>query len=193
MDTPARPLRADAKRNRDRILAAAAQAFADNGTDAPLEPIARAAGVGIGTLYGHFPTRRALIAALLADRNAELFATGDRLTAAPPGREPLTAWITAVIEHAATYRGLADVLATGLDDADGELHAACLRMDHIGATLLTAANAAGALPALTPADLSALIGAAAWTGEHSGAEQAARLVTLALNGAESDTGTAASR
>ncbi|MEV0358412.1 TetR/AcrR family transcriptional regulator [Nocardia sp. NPDC050697] len=181
MNTPARPLRADARRNRDRILTAAAEAFAADGTDAPLEPIARAAGVGIGTLYGHFPTRRALIAALLADRNAALFATGDRLAAAPPGREPLTAWITAVVEHAATYRGLADILATGLDDTD--LEAACLRMNQIGADLLTAAKHAGDVPALTPADLYALIGAAAWTGEHSGAEQAARLVTLALDGA----------
>src|SRR5438309_4353509 len=71
--------RADARRNVERLLAAADVAFARHGTDAALERIARDAGVAIGTLYGHFPNRNALITALLRSRHDALFALGERL------------------------------------------------------------------------------------------------------------------
>ncbi|WP_236028184.1 helix-turn-helix domain-containing protein [Paractinoplanes lichenicola] len=71
--------RADARRNAERLLAAAEAAFREQGVEAPLEQIARRAGVAIGTLYGHFPNRRALLGALLRERNDALFAVGDRL------------------------------------------------------------------------------------------------------------------
>lgn len=91
--------RADARRNVARLLAAADEAFQRSGTDAPLEQVARAAGVAIGTLYGHFPHRRALVAAVLRDRHDALFArgkacwrTGPRPKRWPPGcaRSPRT-------------------------------------------------------------------------------------------------------
>jgi AcrR family transcriptional regulator len=72
MAAESKPLRADAARNRDKLLVAAAQTFAERGLDAPLEHIARRAGVSIGTLYNHFPTREALLEAILPQRLAAL-------------------------------------------------------------------------------------------------------------------------
>ncbi|MQY04708.1 TetR/AcrR family transcriptional regulator [Actinomadura macrotermitis] len=179
----ARRPRADALRNRDRLLAEADAAFREKGTDASLEGIARRAGVATGTLYGHFPTRRALLGALLRDRNAELFRRGEELLAAPDPAAALTAWVHAVTEHAAAYQGLAAELAEGIDDEASELHESCVRMADIGDRLLENARAAGALRRdATGADLFALMNAAAWTGERTSPEQAGRLVDLAMGG-----------
>ncbi|MEV6324000.1 hypothetical protein AB0M45_22825 [Nocardia sp. NPDC051787] len=125
--------------------------------------------MGIGTLYGHFPTRRALIAALLTDRNDALFAEGDRLLESPADADTIKTWIRNVVEHAATYRGLAAVLADSLDDNASELHESCLRLNQIGEQLLEHAIRSAAIgPDVTAADLFTLINAAAWTCEHGG-------------------------
>jgi AcrR family transcriptional regulator len=181
--TPARRRpRADAFRNRQRLLSAADAIFADVGAAAPLERVARQARVGIGTLYGHFPTRRALIAELLAQRNAALFDHGERL-GERPAADAVTEWATAVVEHAATYRGLAAVLADGFGDDASELHEDCLRMNRIGEGLLSRAQQAGAVRSdVTADDLFALINAVAWTREHAGPQSAGRLLELALSG-----------
>ncbi|MBF6171874.1 TetR/AcrR family transcriptional regulator [Nocardia blacklockiae] len=183
-ETPTRRRpRADARRNRAALLAAAEEVFGAGGADAPLEHVARRAGVGIGTLYGHFPTRRALIAALLAERNEALFAHGDRLLAAPPTLDAVADWVRSVVEHAATYRGLAVVLVQSLDDGGSELHESCRRMNAIGEELVARAGEAAAIGSdVTAADVFTLVNAAAWTREHAGAEQAERLITLTLNG-----------
>ncbi|WP_067682188.1 TetR/AcrR family transcriptional regulator [Nocardia miyunensis] len=175
--------RADAQRNRERLLAAADEIFGASGADAPLEHVARRAGVGIGTLYGHFPTRRALTAALLADRNEDLFERGDRLLDRPVTADTVDEWVRAVVRHAATYRGLAEVLADSMDDDSSELHASCLRMNDIGARLVDrAARSATLGPDVTAADVFTLVNAAAWTREHAGPDQADRLITLVFNG-----------
>ncbi|WP_053731293.1 TetR/AcrR family transcriptional regulator [Nocardia sp. NRRL S-836] len=178
MTTGRRP-RADGRRNRENLLAAADAAFAELGTGASLEGIARRAGVAIGTLYGHFPHRRALVGALLAQRNEELFARGEALPATDPAGA-LRRWIDLVVAHAATYRGLAGLLAEGGDD---ELHDSCVRMTAIGQRLLDRAAEAGVVRAgVSGDDVFALVNAAAWTREHTGADQADRLVDLALHG-----------
>ncbi|GAB3447223.1 TetR/AcrR family transcriptional regulator [Actinophytocola sediminis] len=178
---PRRP-RADARRNYDRLLAEADVVFRDQGTGASLEGIARRAGVAIGTLYGHFPNRRALVGAVLRERNEALFAEGDALAGEPPGTA-LRRWVALVVEHAATYHGLAAMLADGVDDEASELHASCTRMDGIGERLVTLAVRAGVVrPEVTGADVFALMNAGAWTQEHASAEQAARLVGYALDG-----------
>ncbi len=184
----ARRPRADARRNRERLLAAADEVFGVGGADAPLEHVARRAGVGVGTLYGHFPSRRALIAALLADRNEDLFERGDRLLGEPVTADTVTEWVRAVVQHAATYRGLAEVLVHSLEDNGSELHASCLRMNSIGEELIDRAGRAATLgPDATAADLFTLINAAAWTREHAGPAQADRLITLVLNGLRAST------
>jgi AcrR family transcriptional regulator len=175
--------RADARRNYERLLTEADAAFREHGTEAALEGIARRAGVAVGTLYGHFPNRRALVSALLRERNDALFKRGDELLTYPSAAEALETWIRAVVAHAATYHGLATLLADGLDDAASELHASCQRMTHIGDQLITNARRAGAIrPEVTGADVFALMNAAAWTREHTAPRQADRLLTFTLDG-----------
>ncbi|UMP07045.1 TetR/AcrR family transcriptional regulator [Amycolatopsis sp. EV170708-02-1] len=182
MSSTGRRPRADALRNRDRLLAEADTVFREQGTGAPLESVARRAGVAIGTLYGHFPTRRALVGAVLRDRNEALFAAGNALCDQPP-EAALRHWAALVVEHAATYRGLAGMLADGVDDDASELHASCERMSDIGERLVDRAVAAQVVrQGVTGADLFALMNAGAWTREHSSDEQAARLVSYTIDG-----------
>ncbi|WP_067709397.1 TetR/AcrR family transcriptional regulator [Nocardia yamanashiensis] len=179
---PRRP-RADALRNRLRLLAAADEVFRASGSDAPLDQVARRAEVGIGTLYGHFPTRRALIAALLAERNQELFVHGDRLIEQVVTVDAVGEWVRAVVRHAATYQGLAVVLAESLGDDASEMHESCVRISDIGAELLRRAEGTGTLaPDASAQDVFTLINAAAWTREHAGEDQAERLIALTLEG-----------
>ncbi|GAA1932793.1 TetR/AcrR family transcriptional regulator [Streptomyces durmitorensis] len=182
-EPPRRRLRADARRNRDRLLAEADAVFRQEGTDAPLDSVARRAGVAIGTLYGHFPNRRALVGSLLRERNQALFQHGQELLTSSPPAQALIRWVYAVVEHAAAYQGLAAVLADGLGDQESELHASCVRMTDISDQLIANARAVGALRRdVTGADIFALMNAAAWTREHLPLEQADRLVALTMDG-----------
>jgi AcrR family transcriptional regulator len=175
--------RADARRNYERLLAEADAAFRAQGTDAPLDAIARQAGVAIGTLYGHFPTRRTLVAALLRERNNALFQLGDGLLAEPSELRALTSWMRAATRHAAAYQGLASLLADSAGNERSELHASCVRMADFTQQLTERARDAGVIrPGVTAADVSALISAAAWTAERTSAEDADRLLDLAFGG-----------
>ena|SRR6478609_2091353 len=102
--------RADSLRNRDLLLTAAKAAFTGMGAEAPLEEIARRAGVGIGTLYRHFPTREALIAAVYAREIAQLAASADALLAERSAGEALEAWLNLLIDYMATKRVVAPAL-----------------------------------------------------------------------------------
>ncbi|SHN46643.1 TetR/AcrR family transcriptional regulator [Cryptosporangium aurantiacum] len=181
MPTQRRP-RADAQRNAERLLAAAEDAFRRDGTDASLERIARAAGVAVGTLYGHFPRREALIAAVLRTRHDALFGHGETLLAEQPPAEALRSWVRACSVHAATYRGLAELLAAGPGDAASELHGDCARMADLTHRIAAAARRAGALDAtVTDDDLTTLMNAAAWTHGQS-EQQSERLIDATLRG-----------
>lgn len=160
--------------------------FREQGAAASLERIARRAGVAIGTLYGHFPTRQDLVGALLRDRHDALFAWGDGLCAGDDPAAALEEWVRAVVEHAATYSGLADLFAAGAADAESTLHADCLRMTRIGETLVSEALAAGVVrPDLRGEDVFVLMNAAAWTHGTSPAA-AVRLIAFALAGFRSN-------
>jgi AcrR family transcriptional regulator len=175
--------RADARRNYERLLAAAEAAFLAQGTDAPLEAIARQAGLAIGTLYGHFPTRRALVGAVLHDRNDDLFRLGERLLAEPDELAALTDWMRAATRHAAAYQGLALLLADSAGNERSELHESCLRMAGITEQLTARARDAGVIrPGVAGTDVDALISAAAWTAERTSAQDADRLLDLAFDG-----------
>src|SRR5262245_54317410 len=106
----ARPLRADARRNRDRLVEAAVRAFTQGGLDATLESIARDAGVGIGTLYRHFPTREALVEAAYRNELARLCDAATELLADRPADGALRAWMDRYVDYMATKRGMADAL-----------------------------------------------------------------------------------
>jgi AcrR family transcriptional regulator len=140
---PARPRRADARRNAERILAQAREVFAESGPDASLEEIARRAGVGIGTLYRHFPTRRALVEAVLSDQVDALRAQADALLDSPSPGDALAMWLHAQMQNSMSCRGLAgSAMIAMLDDAD-EMPRVCDAMREAGAALLARAQHAG--------------------------------------------------
>jgi AcrR family transcriptional regulator len=106
----ARAQRCDAARNRDRLLEAASDAFAERGVDASLEDIAKRAGVGIGTLYRHFPTRDALVEGVYR-HNVELLCAGaDELRATEAPDEALAQWMQRFVAYVASKKGLATYL-----------------------------------------------------------------------------------
>ncbi|MGI5244992.1 TetR/AcrR family transcriptional regulator [Dactylosporangium sp. CA-139066] len=112
----AKPQRADARRNYDRLLVAAAEAIAERGADASLDDIAKRAGVGPGTLYRHFPTRQHLLEAVFHERVALLRDEAARLlTEEPDPDRALEAWLRALIEHLRRYRGLSETLKAVYD------------------------------------------------------------------------------
>src|SRR4051794_26124244 len=102
----ARPKRADARRNYEKVLAAAREAFAEGGESTALEEIARRAGVGIGTLYRHFPTRQALVEALYLDEVEEVCRSAGDFEGGDPW-EALNGWVNRFIGYLATKRALA--------------------------------------------------------------------------------------
>jgi AcrR family transcriptional regulator len=116
----ARKRRADAERNREQLIAAAKGAFAERGADVALEEIARRAGVGIGTLYRHFPTRDALLAAVYRREVEQLAAAADRLLAEQTPLAALEAWLGQLVDYLATKR----VIAPALQASPGEGSAA---------------------------------------------------------------------
>ncbi|WP_201839440.1 TetR family transcriptional regulator [Microvirga zambiensis] len=105
-----KPLRADARRNRDRLIEVAAKAFASTGVDASLEAIAREAGVGAGTLYRHFPTREVLIEAVYRHEVEGLVAAADELARTREPNEALAEWMQRFVGYMATKRGMRDSL-----------------------------------------------------------------------------------
>ncbi|MFB8240605.1 TetR/AcrR family transcriptional regulator [Kitasatospora purpeofusca] len=176
--------RTDARRNRERLLAAAQEAFAEAGAEASLNDIARRAGVGPGTLYRHFPTRAALLAAVLEERVERLCARADELTATHPADQALAEWLRAFIAHARTNHGLGGALLLEASDTlDADCHR---RIEDAAAAVLTRAQRNGtARPDLAADDLLQLaLGIAlATTGPGPDREaRADRLLALALDG-----------
>jgi len=107
---PARKPRADAERNRLRLLETARSAFAQKGPGASLEEIAAAAGVGIGTLYRHFPTRDALIEAVYRNESRQLVLAAEKLTAKHPPVTALREWLLVFVNYLDAKHGMAEVL-----------------------------------------------------------------------------------
>jgi AcrR family transcriptional regulator len=183
---PARlAMRADAQRNYERILAAARAAIAEEGTDASLRDVARRSGVGIGTLYRHFPTRDALIEALLRQSFNALRATGEDLLATGQPEAALVAWLREFADSTTAYRGLPAAVMAALGDEGSELHAACQAMQTAGARLLARAQQAGVVrPEVTAMDLFAFAAAIGWASEQAPDQPdlANRLTSLMLTG-----------
>lgn len=134
-----RPLRADARRNRQKVLQAARDAFATAGFAVPLDEIAARAGVGPGTVYRHFPTKEALFEAVITARLSDLIADATRLADADDAGAAFFAFLSRIGEEAAAKRDLSDAIAVPGSLRD-ELHAAMQR-------LLQRAQRAGAVRA----------------------------------------------
>ncbi len=140
---PARPLRADARQNYERLIAAAAGAIAELGANVSLEEVARRAGVGIGTLYRHFPNRQALLEAVYQDQVNFACAQGRELLATKPPAEAHSLWLHSMLTNNLTTRGLKEALmASEISDQTS----ACRAKAHaVGSELLARAQEAGAV------------------------------------------------
>ena len=179
-----RPLRADARRNRDRLLEVAVRAFSQDGPDVTLDAIAKDACVGIGTLYRHFPTREALIEAAYRNELARLCdAAADLLRDMPPDEATRT-WMDRYIDYMATKRGMADALRAVIASGGSPYAQSRDRLTSAITALLRAGAAAGTLRAdVEPGDvLASLSGVSLAAGVPAQRDQARRLLDLLMDG-----------
>ncbi|MER5185065.1 TetR/AcrR family transcriptional regulator [Streptomyces sp. NPDC002896] len=182
---PPRPLRADARRNYERLLTEARTVFAEHGTGASLEDIARRAEVGIGTLYRHFPNRHALVSAVFEDALADLLARSRELLDAPQPCAALVTWLRAVITHASEYRGVSRALMSASRDESSALARCSRPLREAGSALLVRAQEAGDVRRdVSIGDLLQLTNAIALAAEETpnDPQLADRLLNLTLRG-----------
>lgn len=143
-----RPMRADARRNRERLLVVAREAFAEQGAELSLEDVARRAGVGIGTLYRHFPTRDLLADAVFSEEYEKLNALARELASVEPPGAALRTWLHAFMVHHAATPGIFRTLIHALkNDETTRLHGQLIELREAIRVLTGRAVAAGAVRA----------------------------------------------
>ena len=153
-----KPLRADARRNRERLLQSAQTAFADDGLSVPLDEIARRAGVGPGTLYRHFPTKEALIEAVVHERLRNLATHARDLRAAADAGAALAGFVERLVTEAAAKQDLVAALSgAGVDVRTAIAATAADLRTEIGHLLARAQRERAVRPDLEIADLMALL------------------------------------
>ena len=180
---PARkPLRADAQRNYDKIVEVARALFREKGADASLDEIAKRAGVGPGTLYRHFPTRDALVDAVMKDWADRVQGDAQQvLDGGLPPREALTTWLHRLVEHMSRYQGAPAKFASALDDPGTPMHHKCTALMAANATVFDALDAQGALRAgVDPRDVVRMVTGIAAAAERSGLGQETATPMLAI-------------
>lgn len=167
--TPAKPKRADARRNYDKIVATARVVFSERGTDCSLDEIARRAGVGPGTLYRHFPTRDALVDALMRDWAERVTSDAEAAVAVDlPARETLLNWFENFIDHITLHRGAAAKLCAAMDDPASPIHGKCQLMGQANALVLEHLAERGELrPGVDPQNIMRLVGGIATVADQS--------------------------
>jgi len=180
-----RPMRADAQRNYTRLLEAASGAFAEHGADdVSLEEIARRAGVGIGTLYRHFPTRQALLEAVYTDQVESLSARAAELLRSESPGDALAEWLRAMMKFSSTKRNMTTALLATLG-TDSELLSSCVKeIKGAAESLLARAQQAGVVrPDADAKDLIRLVHAVNIATEKTpDPGQADRMLALILDG-----------
>jgi AcrR family transcriptional regulator len=188
--TAARTLRADARRNRQRLLIAARQAVDEHGAEIALEDVARRAGVGIGTLYRHFPNRDAVLEAVLTEHYDELTERVRQAAAAAPNAcEALFAFMRLFLDHITATQGLVMAVKPALKDDTTQLSAAHRRMREVTDELLAATQRSGKVRAdITSADIYRLVAGIVWSSERAGAcaSDTERLLSVVLAGLRVD-------
>ncbi|WP_064458659.1 TetR/AcrR family transcriptional regulator [Streptomyces hygroscopicus] len=187
---PGRPLRADAQRNREKILATAVRVFAEEGLNAHLERIAREAGVGTGTLYRNFPTRELLIEAAYRSELARLCDAAPELLATLPPREALRAWLGRFMDYANAKLGMADALRGVVASGVNPYARSHDMIQDALSRLMDAAVTAGVIRSdISATDMfAALTGIALASGQPEQREQADRLLDLTLDGLSTGAG-----
>jgi AcrR family transcriptional regulator len=186
----ARKPRADAQRNRDSLLEAAKAAFAEAGPEASLDEIARRAGVGIGTLYRHFPTRDAVIEAVYRREVQQLAGAAPRLVETMAPAEALRAWMRLFIDYIAAKRVIAPALKSLVGGGSALYADSSARINEAMALLVERARASGDIrPDADSADLlRALIGFAYVNSAPDWEASARRLIDLLIDGLRSQRG-----
>jgi AcrR family transcriptional regulator len=172
-----RPQRADARRNFDALLAAAREVFSEQGADASLEDVAKRAGVGIGTLYRNFPTRRDLFERVYIGEIEELCAAADELADADPWTA-LTGWLDRFVRYIATKRALMEAL-----NWESPVITTCRQeMFDCGTPLLRRAQEAGSARADLSFDELIKLVAGVTSGKFTDDAQRDRVLQIALDG-----------
>jgi AcrR family transcriptional regulator len=175
-----RPMRADARRNYEKLVAAARDVFTELGGSAPLEDVAERAGVGIGTLYRHFPTRQALLEAVYAGEVGALARAAEELAPLAPW-DALTQWLRQYAGFAATKRALIDALMEAAPDSDVLLSCRTTITD-AGTPLVVRAQAAGVVrPDTDFSDIIRMVGGVSVVATTD-AEQKERMLQIVLDG-----------
>jgi AcrR family transcriptional regulator len=181
-----RPLRADAQRNYDKIVEAARVLFREKGADTSLDEIAKSAGVGPGTLYRHFPTRDALIDAVMKDWSDRVHADAGEVLAAGLGtRETLTTWLDRLVEHMSRYQGAPAKFASALDDTGTPMHHKCTALVAANKIVFDDLDAQGALrTGVDPRDVVRMVTGIAAAAEKSGLghESATPMLAIVADG-----------
>jgi len=182
--TPGTRGRADAQRNRQRLIDVAHRAFTTGDGKVSLEAVAKEAGVGIGTLYRHFPTREALVEAVYLAERGRLCEAAAELLAAQPPDQALRTWMDRFADYIATKREMADAMRVLI--ADGTVNRSQAREELSTAVrpLLDAGAAAGTLRADVQAEdvVAALVGVVSVCTLPEHREQAGRLMDLLMDG-----------
>jgi AcrR family transcriptional regulator len=170
-------MRADARKNYSRLLAAARDVVAEHGADASMRDIARRAGVGFATLLRHFPTRETLFEALLRENLDALTERAGELEKSHPPDEALVSWFREVVAFVQGYGGVVALMASAHADPDSALYATCAAVHSAGERLLLRAQAEGmARGDMNGGDLFALMSALGWAaGQPSFAPRADHL------------------
>ena len=179
-----RPLRVDAQRNREKILAAATRLFSLESLDTQMERIAKEAGVGSATLYRNFPTHETLVEAVYRNEVAQLCDAAPRLLTTSPPLEALRAWMQLFLDYLTTKYGLIDALRA-IADAGEDLYGHSRDMIQSAlSTLMEACAAEGTIrTGIRPTDVgAALEGIALTSASPEKREQAERLIDLVLDG-----------
>ncbi len=182
--TPEKPLRADAQRNRDKLLAAASDAFAECGTDVSLEAVAKRAGVGIGTLSRHVPPRDALSEAAYRAEVEHLAAAAPELLAEHPSDEALSLWLDRFVEYAAAKRGMIGALRSISGGREDFFAATRVQIGGALTALLDAAHAEGTIREdVEPGDIMRATGAIwAMDADEDWQRNARKLLHLLMDG-----------
>ncbi len=186
-DVDARALRADASRNREMVLAAATRAFASAETEPSMRAIAREAGVGIATLYRHFPTRESLVDAVYQDQVERLTLGARELLGQLPPAEAMRRWMDLFGDWLVTKHGMIGTLLAMIESGEIALAQTRAELLDVITTILDAGTAAGDLRAdITAEDIAAsLIGIFTVAGKPGQHAQADRLLDLLMDGLRS--------
>jgi AcrR family transcriptional regulator len=172
-----RPQRADARRNFEALLVAAREAFAENGTEASLEDIARRAGVGIGTLYRNFPTRQDLFEAVYVEEISQLARVAEEVAELPPW-QALTTWLEQFVSYAKTKRAVIEAL-----NRESEMFRSCREaMYEAGEPLFQRAQAAGEVRGDASFDDLLRLVSGLTSGTYVDDAQRDRVLMIALSG-----------